>query len=79
MPRRRETEEQAGGECQAGRDTQDARVERDRFETRQVRRNELRQKIETESSDSEARRATEDGEQQTLGQQLAEHAGAASA
>ena len=41
LPRRRESEEQAGDERHAGRDAKDARVERDRFEARQVRRNVL--------------------------------------
>jgi len=36
-------------------------------------------RIEAESGDSEARRAAENGEQHTLGQQLAEHAGSAGA
>ena len=79
MPRWRQAEEQARRECHAGRDAQDTRVEPDGFEARQVRRNELWQEIETECGHSEASCAAESGEQQTLRQQLAEHADTASA
>ena len=78
-PRRREAEEQAGGERDHGCDAQDACVERDGFEAGQVRRNKLLKEIETERGDYQARAAAKNGEEQTLGQQLAEHACAAGA